>query len=89
MYIVVIAWLYVTTLMAVAEATHAQGTLLGALLIFVFYGALPVLLLVYLMRAGARRRAQPSATSHAQHSDQPNASGHAPADAVAPMRKEP
>jgi mannose/fructose/N-acetylgalactosamine-specific phosphotransferase system component IID len=89
MYIVVIAWLYVTTLMALAEATHAQGTLLGALLTFVFYGALPILLMVYLMRAAARRRAQQAATSHTQHSDQPNASSHAPADAVAPMRKEP
>jgi hypothetical protein len=34
MYLVVIAWLYVALMMAVAEATHARGTLLGAFFTF-------------------------------------------------------
>jgi len=57
MYIIPIAWLYVTMMMAVAEATSSNGTVLGAMVTFVLYGALPVALVVYLMRAPARRRA--------------------------------
>ena len=57
MYLVVIAWLYVALMMAVAEATSPIGTVLGAAFTFVLYGAAPVSLVVYLMRAPARRRA--------------------------------
>jgi hypothetical protein len=47
MYIVPMAWLYVALMMAVAEANHPTGTLLGALVTFVLYGLGPVLLVVY------------------------------------------
>ncbi len=57
MYIVPMAWLYVALMMAVAEANHPTGTLLGALMTFVLYGLGPVLLVVYLMGAPGRRRA--------------------------------
>ena len=57
MYIIPIAWLYVTLMMAVAEATNSNGSILGALITFVLYGVLPVALVVYLMRSPARRRA--------------------------------
>ena len=57
MYIIPIAWLYVTLMMAVAEATSSNGSMLGALITFVLYGVLPVTLVVYLMRSPARRRA--------------------------------
>ena len=57
MYIIPIAWLYVTLMMAVAEATNSNGSVLGALITFVLYGVLPVTLVVYLMRSPARRRA--------------------------------
>ena len=57
MYLVAIAWLYVTVMRAVAEATNSNGSLLGAMVTFVLYGALPVTLVVYLMRAPARRKA--------------------------------
>jgi hypothetical protein len=57
MYIVAIAWMYVVVLMSVAEATNANGTLLGAIVTFIFYGLLPVALVVYLMRSPARSRA--------------------------------
>lgn len=57
MYLVVIAWLYVVLMMAVAEATNTTGTVLGALITFVLYGAAPVALVVYLMGSPARRKA--------------------------------
>ena len=57
MYIVPMAWLYVALMMAVAEANHPTGTLLGALVTFVLYGLGPVLLVVYLMGSPGRRRA--------------------------------
>ena len=49
MYLIVIAWLYVTLLMALAEAFSTQGSVLGAIITFVFYGLLPMALVVYLM----------------------------------------
>lgn len=99
MYLVAIAWLYVALMMAIAEATHSRGSLLGAVITFLLYGLGPVCLVLYLMgtplRRKARRareaaladaaRAEPAATD----SDQPDAGRHAAADAVAPMRKEP
>ena len=57
MYLLPIAWLYVTMMMAVAEATNSNGTVLGAIVTFVLYGLLPVLLVVYLMRTPSRRKA--------------------------------
>jgi hypothetical protein len=56
MYLVVIAWIYVALMMAVAEATNTTGTLLGAVITFVLYGAAPVTLVVYLMGSPSRRR---------------------------------
>lgn len=91
MYIVVIGWLYVASMMAVAEATNANGTLLGAIVTFLLYGVGPVALVVYLMRAPARKRrrkAQALAERMAATSAQPDAGGEASADAVAPVRKE-
>ncbi|MBK9237658.1 MAG: hypothetical protein IPO19_17390 [Rhodoferax sp.] len=57
MYIVPLAWLYVALMMAVAEANHSNGTLLGAVVTFVLYGLLPVSVVVYIMGAPARKRA--------------------------------
>ena len=57
MYLVVIAWLYVTLMMAVAEATNTTGSILGAIITFVLYGLLPMALVVYLMSTPARRKA--------------------------------
>ena len=56
MYIVPIAWLYVAFMMAVAEATSSQGTVLGAFLTFVLYGLMPIGLLLYFMGTPGRRR---------------------------------
>ena len=91
MYLVVVAWLYVALMMAVAEATHPRGGLLGAFFTFVLYGVGPVALLIYLMGRPARRaaRLRREAEAEAAASGQPGGGGEAPADTVAPVRKEP
>ena len=58
MYLVMIAWLYVALMMAVAEATHVNGTVLGALITFLLYGVGPLALALYLLGTPARRRAR-------------------------------
>jgi hypothetical protein len=91
-YLVVIAWTYVAMMMAVAEANHPTGTLLGAAITFVLYGVGPVALLIYLMRRPARRRARERREADqlaAAASVQPDTGGKAAADPVAPVRKEP
>lgn len=93
MYIVAIGWLYVALMMSVAEATNTTGTVLGAIVTFVLYGALPVCLVLYLMGTPGRKRrikareAAERATYLA--SLQPDAGSHPPADPVAPVGKEP
>lgn len=57
MYLVAIAWLYVALMMAVAEAHHPNGTVLGAIVTFLFYGLLPTALVMYLMGTPLRRKA--------------------------------
>jgi hypothetical protein len=95
MYIVVIAWLYVALMMAVAEATSPVGSIIGAFFTFVLYGVGPVALVVYLMGTPARRRAIKAreAAEFAGRTDAasspPDAGGEPAADAVAPVRKEP
>jgi hypothetical protein len=66
MYLIVIAWLYVTLLMGLAEAFSSQGTVLGAIITFVMYGVLPMSLVVYLMGAPMRRKAIRKAAEQAQ-----------------------
>ena len=57
MYLVAIAWMYVVLMMSVAEATNANGTVLGAIVTFFLYGLLPLALVVYLMQTPSRRKA--------------------------------
>ena len=57
MYLVLIAWMYVALMMAVAEATSPVGTVLGAIVTFVLYGALPMAVVGYIMGSPARKRA--------------------------------
>lgn len=103
MYLIVIGWLYVTLLMALAEAFSSQGSVLGAIITFVLYGLLPMGLVVYLMGTPLRRKAirkseelareeYLSAQLQADSSTQPDASGHPPTlpegAAVPTVRKE-
>lgn len=57
MYLVAIGWLYVALMMAVAEANHPSGTVLGGIVTFLFYGLLPTALVMYLMATPSRRKA--------------------------------
>ena len=59
MYLVAIAWIYVVLMMAVAEAMHPEGTVLGALITFVLYGVLPLIIVLYIMGARIRRAKPP------------------------------
>ncbi len=111
-HLIVIGWLYVVVMMAVAEATNTTGTVLGAIFTFLLYGLVPMALVVYLMGTPGRRRAlkqreaqaqeaarqaaaqkaaatAPTSTAVPLASDLPDQRSEAPADAVAPVRKEP
>lgn len=61
MYLVAIAWIYVALMMAVAEATHAQGSVLGGLMTFLLYGVGPLALVLYLLGTPQRRAARRAA----------------------------
>lgn len=105
MYLIVIAWFYVTLMMALAEAASPQGSILGAAITFVLYGLLPMSILVYILgtparkrRLKARREAEQRAWDAAQAAAAPSArlpdaGGHAPGTAedagIAAVRKEP
>ncbi|HMZ87226.1 MAG TPA: hypothetical protein PKN26_12870 [Giesbergeria sp.] len=103
MYLVLIAWLYVTLMMALAEATSPTGSVLGAVVTFVLYGLLPMGIVGYILGTPARKRAlrakalaeqaSEQAPADAPASAEPDAGSHAPAaaqgSAVAPVRKEP
>ena len=97
MYLVAIAWIYVVLMMAVAEAMSPQGTVLGAVFTLLLYGALPLGIVLYLMGTPHRRRArlaaeaavEAEALAAAASVQAPDGSGHAAADAVAPVGKEP
>ncbi|MDD5478770.1 hypothetical protein [Rhodoferax sp.] len=97
MYIVPIAWLYVAVMMAVAEATNTTGTVLGGVITFVLYGLLPVVLVVYVMGAPARKRAIKAkekaewlaAQNETRSTLKPDAAAQAPTDPVTPVREKP
>jgi len=93
MYVVIIAWIYVVLLMAVAEALSSQGTVLGALVTLLLYGLLPLSIVVYILGTPARKRAR--ARLEAESADDPatagDRGGHAAVGAagtVTPERKE-
>ncbi|NBT68154.1 MAG: hypothetical protein EBT78_10390 [Betaproteobacteria bacterium] len=58
MYLVAIAWIYVALMMAVAEATHVNGTLLGAFFTFLLYGVLPISIILYIIGMPLRKKKQ-------------------------------
>ena len=85
MILVGIGWLFVTLLMAVVEATSTTGTVLGAIVTFLFYGLLPLAVVLYLLNTPARRRAQRAAWRAALPSQEsaPTAPASAAASATA------
>ena len=88
-YLIAIGWLYVAVMMAVAEATSSNGSLLGAFFTFLLYGVLPLSIVLYLVAAPARRAARRRRESQAAASANPDGGSQAPGDAVAPVREEP
>ncbi len=85
LYLVAIGWMYVVLMMSVTEALAPNGSLLGALITFVFYGVLPLALVLYLLGTPALRKALRAAENSGA---QPDGSGHSAGDAVAPKREE-
>lgn len=98
MYIVAIAWAFVVVLMAAAEATASEGSLLGAFFTLLLYGVLPLSIVLYVMGTPARRRARQQAerevagglppAAAAPLSDAPNGSCMPPGDGVPTKREE-
>ena len=95
MYLVAIAWVYVVLMMAVAEANHSAGTLLGAIVTFVLYGVMPLALVMYLLATPSRRAAKRAAELAVLQAaavpssvTEPHGGHHPAGDAVAPVREE-
>jgi len=84
--LVAVGWMYVVTMMAIAEAMAPTGTVLGAVFTFVLYGAGPLALVLYLLSTPARRRRRRAAEAASAHT--PDGGGHAAGDAVAAEREE-
>jgi hypothetical protein len=90
MHLVAIAWIFVVVLMAAAEATSTQGTVLGAVFTLLLYGALPLSIVMYLMGTPARRRAhrareaaEQSAAAAATSDGSPTGAASTPSPAAA------
>jgi hypothetical protein len=81
-WLVVVAWLYIVVLMAAAEATSPNGSVLGALVTLLLYGVGPLALLMYLLGTPARRRRRRTSAT-------PDGRNHPAGDAIAPEREEP
>ena len=92
MLVIAVAWMFVVVLVAVVEATAPNGSALGAIGTLVFWGALPLALVLYLAAAAARRRRRRDAVRAAAlqaSAMDPDGRRHAPGNAVAPEREEP
>ena len=92
MYLLLIAWIYVAFMMAIAEATSPVGTLLGAVITFLLYGVLPMSIVAYIMGTPARRRATKAkeAAERVQtlSSTAPNTRSKAPSSPIPAKREE-
>jgi hypothetical protein len=87
-YLVALAWIYVVLMVAVAELTAPQGSWLGAFFTLVGWGVIPLAIVLYIVGTPARRRARRAAEATATSAADPDRSGHAAGDAVAPEREE-
>lgn len=83
MIVIVLAWIYVLAMMALALAVEPGGSMLRAIVGFLIVGFGPPALLLYLW--GMRRRRQLRRESLAF---EPDGGSVPPADAIAPERKE-
>ena len=86
MYLVLIAWIYVAFMMAIAEAMSPVGSVLGAVFTFVLYGLLPMSVVGYIMGTPARRRARKAKEAA---SVAPDANSETSGHPLTTVRKEP
>jgi hypothetical protein len=56
MLIVALAWAFVVVMVALVEVTSPHGSVMGALATLLFWGALPLGIVLYVMGASSRRR---------------------------------
>lgn len=96
MYLVAIAWMYVVVMMTVVEATSQNGTVIGAIFTFLLYGALPLSVVLYILRTPTRKRARRIADGSAAEAPadavsdrQPDRGDHASGHAIATEGKKP
>jgi hypothetical protein len=95
MHLVAIAWIYVALMMAAAEATSPNGSVLGAVFTFLGYGVAPLAIVVYVFGTPQRRRTRRAreaaelAEATPSMPPQPGGGDHAAGDTIAPERKEP
>jgi predicted membrane channel-forming protein YqfA (hemolysin III family) len=85
LYIVALAWMYVVLMVALAEVFSPQGTALGAVFTIVGWGVIPLSVVLYILATPSRRAARKARESAVD----PDGSGHAAGDPVAPEREEP
>ena len=81
MYLILIGWFYITLMMAIAEASASNGTLLGALVTFTLYGLLPMAIIGFILGTPARKRrllARRRAEQQAYEAQQPTQEADAP-----------
>ena len=83
MLIVLVGWGYVVGMMALAEASGPSGSVPGAIVTALLYGALPMSVIWYVGSTRARR-----ARRGVSDLD-PRRRGEPPGDPVAPEREEP
>ncbi|MFW9622385.1 MAG: hypothetical protein ACMV16_09590, partial [Macromonas sp.] len=67
MYLIVIGWLYVAVMMAVAEALHSSGGILSAIVTLFLYGFVPAGLVIYLMGTPLRRKQRQQQAAEAEN----------------------
>lgn len=88
MYVIAIGWLYVTLLMAATETNLTAGVLT-----FSLYGLAPLALFLWLFGTPQRNRQRSAREADDVTKQQvllePDQAGHAPGDAVAPIREKP
>ena len=69
-------------------ARGPDGSILGAVITLFIYGLLPLAIVLYLLATPARRKALRAREAAEASARQPDRSGHAAGDAVAPEREE-
>ncbi len=81
--IIVIGWMFVALMVAVAEAAAPNGTVLGAIFTFLGWGVIPLSIVVYILATPIRRAKRLAAeqahlqNAEADPSQQPQESDHA------------